>query len=508
MVPFVPGMNFVQKGYVAGAKCSVCGGFPEYRETNEHIRIRQKKEGPDRAVWLCSDCHRKYKLGEPDPDPEHPQEVTPDLGNEPAGSIPERSRSEIKRDRKLEGRDQKSPETIPESPVSENNGPEPAVNGPEPENNGTEIEQTPPRPTPQVYTPKGEYTIPDVLGDISLGIERDTVGFTLTFYRNGGKVGSHTTKTPPWLSPKVVTDTGAALLKVCPDLGKVYAKEHVRDTLTEVFKEVERAITDNPQAAALLLPPVVSHVLGRVERVAITLFKDGLGGGEPVYELFTGKDEDEDPRTVTMSLGDITADTPGLFKRRWTSVFVTDFLELTRSDWVTLRAALIDRAEVREAQYTGEGDAIVSELLEELGFMSFTELKDVWKAKTDAFLLCEHTPDGWLVFVNSKIIYTFLKRRDYDPNSWTPKLSKEFKNRGIITQAGKKVRVEKGPTGTIRVWTFTGTALGFHEDHLWERATPPKKENVPGGGNVPGTNAPNVEQTENKELHGPEHGGV
>jgi len=197
-----------------------------------------------------------------------------------------------------------------------------------------------------------------------------------------------------------------------------------------------------------------------------------------------------------------------MFKKRWTAAFVADFLELNRADWELLRSSLVGRAEIREAEHTGEGDALISELLEELGFMSFTRMKDVWKAKTDAFLLCEQTPEGWLIFVNSKIIFSFLKKRDYDPNSWTPKLSKELKNRGIVAQDAKKVRVEKGPTGTIRVWTFTGDSLGFHEDHLWERATPPGKESVPGSENVPGTTAPTPELTENRELPRPEHGGV
>jgi len=506
VVPFVPGMNFVQKGYVAGAKCSVCGGFPEYRETNEHIRIRQKKEGPDRAVWLCSDCHRKYKLGEPDPDPEHPQEVTPDLGNEPAGSIPERSRSEIKRDRKLEGRDQKRPEVIPESPVSENNGPEPAVNGPEPENNGTETGPTPPRPTPQEYRPRGEYTIPDVLGDVSLGIERDAVGFVLTFYRNGGKVGSHNTKTPPWLSPKVVTDTGAALLKVCPDLGKVYAKEHVRDVLTEVFKEVERAITDNPHAAALLLPPVVSHVLGRIERVVITKFKDGFGGAETLYELFTGQDEENDPRIITLNLTDVTADSPSLFKKKWTGAFVTDRLVITRQDWETLISAIFDRAEIRESEHTGEADTLISDLLTELNFLTFTARRETWKDDLNRYLLCEHTPDGWIIHVSILIIHSFLTGKDLEPNKYTPKLSKTLKQRGLVVSNSRTIRVGPGSGGTKRVWTFSGDGLGFTENRLVDQTrTDPL---VTGENFVTGKNDSHLTQEQNAPSKEHQMGGA
>ncbi len=484
---------------MAGAKCSVCGGFPEYRETNEHIRIRQKKEGPDRAVWLCSDCHRKYKLGEPVQDQEQPQEVVPEPLPEPAGGIPEQSRNEIKRDQNISDQDQNSPEVIPDSPILENNGPEPAEDGTE---TGT------PKPWEADVEADRGYEIPDVIGGVSLGIERMDAGFKIQFSRNGNTVLGTFCKTPPWLSPKVVATIGVALGKKYPDLLKTYNKDHIREILTDAFQSVAEAIEEDPQAAALLMPPSVTYVLNRVERVAITLFKDGLGGGEPIYELFTGKDEQEDPRTITLTLGDMVSETPGMFKKRWTAAFVADFLELNRADWELLRSSLVGRAEIREAEHTGEGDALISELLEELGFMSFTRMKDVWKAKTDAFLLCEHTPDGWLVFVNSKIIYTFLKRRDYDPNSWTPKLSKELKNRGIVAQDAKKVRVEKGPTGTIRVWTFTGDSLGFHEDHLWERATPPGKESVPGSENVPGTTAPTPELTENRELPRPEHGGV
>ncbi|OPZ73660.1 MAG: hypothetical protein BWY80_00883 [Firmicutes bacterium ADurb.Bin456] len=503
VIPFIPGMEFVHKPGVGGVKCAVCGERPEYREANEHIRLHQKI-GPFKAVWLCPDCHRKYKLGEPDPEPEQPQEVPPDQGAEPAGGLPEQSRSEIKRDQNLEDRDQKRPEAIPESPVSENTGPEPALNGPEPENNGTETGPTPPKQTPQEYRPRGEYTIPDVLGDVSLGIERDAVGFVLTFYRNGGKVGSHTTKTPPWLSPKVVTDTGAALLKVCPDLP--YNKEHVRDTLTEVFKEVERAITDNPQAAALLLPPAVSHVLGRVDRVAITLFKDGLGGGEPVYELFTGQDEENDPRTVTLSLGDMVNETAGMFKRRWSAVFVSDFLELNKTDWVTLRAALIDRAEVREAEHTGEGDFLISDLLTELSYRTFTTWTPHWKADPKAYLLCEHTPDGWVIFVYTGLIVSFLENRDRPAATWSPKLSKELKRRGLTVGNAKTVRVGTGTGGTVRVWTFTGDALGFHEDMLVD---PPKPDPVVTGETfVTGENAPHPSHAEKEGFTEQEPGGV
>jgi len=498
LTALIPSMEFIHKPGVGGVKCGVCGTRPEYREANEHIRLKQKI-GPEKATWLCPDCHLKYKLGKPDQEPEPPQEVVPEPLPEPAGGIPEQSRNEIKRDQNLEDQTQKSPETIPDSPISENNGPEPAEDGTE---TGT------PKPWDAEVEADRGYEIPDVIGGVSLGIERMDAGFKIQFSRNGNTVLGTFCKTPPWLSPKVVSIIGVALGKKYPDLLKTYNKDHIREILTDAFQAVAEAIEEDPQAAALLMPPSVTYVLNRVERVAITLFKDGLGGGEPIYELFTGKDEQEDPRTITLTLGDMVSETPGMFKKRWTAAFVADFLELNRADWELLRSSLVGRAEIREAEHTGEGDALISELLEELGFMSFTRMKDVWKAKTDAFLLCEQTPEGWLIFVNSKIIFSFLKKRDYDPNSWTPKLSKELKNRGIVAQDAKKVRVEKGPTGTIRVWTFTGDSLGFHEDHLWERATPPGKESVPGSENVPGTTAPTPELTENRELPRPEHGGV
>lgn len=379
----------------------------------------------------------------------------------------------------------------------------PAPDSPGPEEPGPG-QKTPPWVGSQ--KPENEYRIPDVLGGVSLGILRDNNGFKLNFYREDKRVGGYATKTPPWLSPKVVTDTGAALLKVCPDLGKVYAKEHVRDVLTEVFKEVERAITDNPQAAALLLPPAVSHVLGRVERVAITLFKDGLGGGEPVYELFTGRDEDKDPRTVTLSLGDITAEAPGMFKRRWTSVFVTDFLELNKADWVTLRAALIDRAEVREAEHTGEGDFLISDLLTELSYRTFTTWTPHWKADPKAYLLCEHTPDGWVIFVYTGLIVSFLENRDRPAATWSPKLSKELKRRGLTVGNAKTVRVGTGTGGTVRVWTFTGDALGFHEDMLVD---PPKPDPVVTGETfVTGENAPHSSHAEKEGFSEQGQGGV
>ncbi|OPZ75244.1 MAG: hypothetical protein BWY80_00232 [Firmicutes bacterium ADurb.Bin456] len=257
------------------------------------------------------------------------------------------------------------------------------------------------------------------------------------------------------------------------------------------------------------MPPAITYVLSKVDRVAVTLFKDGLGGGEPIYELFTGRDTEDEPRTVTLSLGDITAETPGMFKRRWTSVFVTDFLELNRDDWVSLRKALIDRAEVREVEHTGEGDALISDLLQELRFLTFTTRKDKWKDNPRDYLLCEHTPEGWLIYVNSVNIAAFLKKNDItDLNAWTQKLSKACKNRDITTGGSKKIRVSPGPHGTVRVWVFKGDALGFHEDLLVEMAVVSDTQKVPGSDNVPGQKTRTPEQTENGRQPEQEMGGV
>lgn len=379
----------------------------------------------------------------------------------------------------------------------------PAPDSPGPEEPGPG-QKTPPWVGSQ--KPENEYRIPDVLGGVSLGILRDNNGFKLNFYREDKRVGGYATKTPPWLSNKVTGDTAAALLKVCPDLGKVYTKEHVKDALGEVFKEVEQAIKDNPHAAALLLPPILSHVLDKVDRVVITRYKDGFGGGEPIYELFTGLDEDEEERNVTLSLGDMTHEGPGMFKRRWTAVFVDDFLEMSKDDWNMLRAALIGRAEIKDAEHTGIADALISELLEELSFKTFTELKDLWKTKSENFLLCEAKDGVWVVMVSTRIVVSFLKRRDYDPGIWTPKLSKELKRRGVTTRTSKAIRVgKKGTPGTVvRVWVFGGDALGFHEDLLWERATPPGVEGVTGENFVTGETPYNPLHPEKEEF--PEQG--
>jgi len=482
----LPTLKYNHKPAVGGAKCVLCGSRGEYQEANPHIRAN-KGVGPKGTTWLCPVCHAKV-MGEPVPEPqavEQPKEDPAGTEQEQTQNVPEPSRSETERDRK-------DPEVIPAGPVTENNGTEPEPIGTE---KRTEVEPPrPPAPVPCLTRPQGdEYRMPDVLGDVSLGIIRDAVGFIFTFYRQGNPVGSHTSKTPPWLSQKVVTDTAAALGKVCPDLP--FSKEHIRDALGDVFKTVGNAIQTNPKAAAVLMPPAIVHVLGKVDRVAVTMFKDGLGGGEPIYELFTGRDEEDEPRTVTLNLGDITAETPGLFKRRWTSVFVTDFLELNREDWVSLRRALIDRAEVREVEHTGEGDALISDLLQELRFLTFTTRRDKWKDNPKDFLLCEHTPDGWLIYVNAVIVASFLKKNDItDLNAWTQKLSKACKTRDLTAGLSKKIRVCPGPQGTIRVWVFKGAALGFHEDMLVERVVVP---NVPGLGNVPGKEGTTPEQPGN-----------
>ncbi|OPZ73751.1 MAG: hypothetical protein BWY80_00847 [Firmicutes bacterium ADurb.Bin456] len=256
------------------------------------------------------------------------------------------------------------------------------------------------------------------------------------------------------------------------------------------------------------MPPAITHVLSKVDRVTITLFKDGLGGGEPVYEIFTGTDEDEDPRTVTLSLADMTADTPGMFKRRWTAVFVADFLEMTRDDWISLRRSLVERAEVREVEHTGEGDALISGLLEELRYKTFTEIKDVWTADTNTFLLCEHTPDGWVVYVTAAAVHGFLKRQDLDPTGKTPSISKELRRRGITTGVSKTIRVEKGTQGTVRVWTFKGDALDFREDMLYERANTPDPHVVTGESHVTGENGHTLTQAGNGRNTEPGTGGV
>jgi len=269
---------------------------------------------------------------------------------------------------------------------------------------------------------------------------------------------------------------------------------------------VERAITDNPHAAALLLPPVVSHVLGRIERVVITKFKDGFGGAETLYELFTGQDEENDPRIITLNLTDVTADSPSLFKKKWTGAFVTDRLVITRQDWETLISAIFDRAEIRESEHTGEADTLISDLLTELNFLTFTARRETWKDDLNRYLLCEHTPDGWIIHVSILIIHSFLTGKDLEPNKYTPKLSKTLKQRGLVVSNSRTIRVGPGSGGTKRVWTFSGDGLGFTENRLVDQTrTDPL---VTGENFVTGKNDSHLTQKQNAPSKEHQMGGA
>ena len=267
--------------------------------------------------------------------------------------------------------------------------------------------------------------------DISVGIMREKSGYQIVFNLPEGEPQIFQTKVAPWIKKGISREIAAFLQKQYPILTK-YTKDYLPSRINDLMGVIKEAIQKNPQAAALIAPENGSQILDRIVSVTIYPSDDGAGGGCVSYELEVSEISDfSSTRMISLTLDDMTSDSSTAFRRKWTSKFPTEFLDLNREDWINLRTSLISQAIVKDLDQTGEIDSIIESLCSHIRTYSFVTDKETWGKKPHRNLLYEKGDDISSILVAGPIIQDFLKRNDLSTGVWLPKMSRECQKRGI-----------------------------------------------------------------------------